>query len=306
MHMLTRLFNFFGGACLAASFFLLWQWPIQNDTVSAVSEVCDTKDQTFAIVARAAYAYDTATGDVLFQKESDAQLPLASLTKIMTALTAVSILGPEAVIEIPKEALAVEGEYGFTAGEKWKVRDLTALMLVASSNDAARALAVASAEKTGGGLETFYNAMNKRARSLGLTQTYFLNETGLDESSYTAGAYGSAEDVAHLMAYAAREESVVGMSVVPKETFFSLSGATHTVTNTSLVASTLAASAASKTGYTDLAGGNLAIVFEPVLGHPVSIAVLGSTREARDTDVEAIASHVTRALKRDIVCRGSI
>jgi len=304
--MWSRLFNFFGGACLAATIFLVTEWPVEQLSMTTASEICDSNNENVAVVARAAYAYDIATGETLFKKESDMQLPLASLTKVMTALTASSILGPDATVRISEEALRAEGEYGFSAGEKWTVRDLTALMLVASSNDAARALALASAEKTGGGLETFYNAMNKRARAIGLTQTYFLNETGLDESRYTAGAYGSAEDVAHMMAYAAREESVIGMSVVPKETFFSLSGAKHTVANTSLVASTLAASAASKTGYTDLAGGNLAIVFEPVLGHPVSVAVLGSTRESRDTDVEAIASYVTKALKRDIVCNGGI
>lgn len=304
--MWSRLFNFFGGACLAATVFLFTEWPVEQLSLTTASEICDSNNESMAIVARAAYAYDIATGETLFKKESDMQLPLASLTKVMTALTSSTILGPDATVRISEEALKAEGEYGFSVGEKWTVRDLTALMLVSSSNDAARALALASAEKTGGGTETFYNAMNKRARAMGLTQTYFLNETGLDESSYTAGAYGSAEDVAHMMAYAAREDSVIGMSVVPKETFFSLSGAKHTVANTSLVASTLAASAASKTGYTDLAGGNLAIVFEPVLGHPVSVAVLGSTRESRDTDVEAIASFVTKSLKRDIVCNGGI
>jgi len=85
-------------------------------------------------------------------------------------------------------------------------------------------------------------------------------------------------------------------------TFTSESGYTHDAVNTSSVIGSLGGGIASKTGYTDLAGGNLAIVFEPIPGRSVAAVVLGSTREGRDSDMEALTEGVKTALKRMLVC----
>lgn len=273
------------------------------ESYATVLPYCEKTTAQPQVAARAAYAYDAATGVVLYEKNSNTQLPLASLTKVMTVVTALDMLTPTTTVTITSDALRPEGEYGLTAGERWRVSDLADFTLVASANDGARALMLAAAEARGIRHEQFFAAMNQRARTLGLTETYFMNETGLDLSASTAGAYGSAHDIAVLFSYVALEyPDVVGRSVVPRGTFVSLSGTEHPVQNTSLLASSLLASSLSKTGYTDLAGGNLAVVFEPVLGHPVAVAVLGSTREGRDADAAAVARYAAVELRRLTLC----
>ncbi len=288
-----------GSALCILGFF----YPTPDISIAFDFPYCRTVAAEPPIAARAAYAYDVQSGAILFEKDSDAQLPLASLTKIMTVLTASQALTPTTTVEISKDALTPEGESGLTVGEKWRVKDLADFTLITSSNDGARALMLASSDALHMRQEDFYAAMNRRAEALNLSGTYFINETGLDVSSSTAGAYGSARDVAHLLAYASTAiPALVDGSVKEEETFTSLSGINHKATNTSSLAATLIGSIASKTGYTDLAGGNLAVIYEPVPGRPVAIAVLGSTREGRDDDVRILSTYAGDVLKRDILC----
>jgi D-alanyl-D-alanine carboxypeptidase (penicillin-binding protein 5/6) len=274
---------------------------------TAVPKYCTTEPAGPAVLARAAYAFDIQSGHILYGKNADAQLPLASLTKVMTIATALSILSPTSTVTISADALSSEGDYGLQLGEKWRAGDLADFTLVVSANDGARALMLAAAAAAHQSSEQFYAAMNKHAAEWGLTQMYFRNETGLDLSPVAAGAYGSASDVAHLFSKVTTlYPSFFDRSVLPRHSFTSLSGVTHTVDNTSMVASSLMASSISKTGYTDLAGGNLGLVFEPLPGRPVAIAVLGSTREGRDSDVMVLANFVTTRLKRDILCQGTL
>ena len=297
----TKLIALAGGALLGAILMYAELSPIA-ESYAIDLPYCDTPAAAPALLATAAFAYDAATGQILFDKNSDAQLPLASLTKVMTVVTALETLSPTATVTITADALTPEGEYGLKVGEKWEAQDLADFTLLGSSNDGARALMLASGD---GSDAHFYEAMNRYARALGLQETYFVNETGLDVSATTAGAYGSARDVARLLAHAAlAHPALVQGSVFAEKTFVTASGV-HKVTNTSLLASTLMAPLASKTGYTDLAGGNLALVFEPILGHPVAVAVLGSSREQRDADARAVAVYSKAALRKALVCAGN-
>lgn len=305
--MSQRIFNALGGACTAGAVMLVFLWPQVPATIVADSQYCKDQGALPQVVAKAAYMYDGVTGEVLYEKEPHMQLPLASLTKLMTVLTAVSLLPEKSTVRITPEALQVDGDSGLSLGEAWNLEDLAHFVLITSSNDGAHALALESARGSGAEIENFHNAMNNKAKALGLSETYYLNDTGLDMSPTVAGAYGSARDMAILALTASRERpELFEYSVEPERSFTSLSGRIHIAKNTSLAASTLLASSASKTGYTDLAGGNLAVVFEPVLGHPVAIAVLGSTREGRDRDVEALATYARTELRRDILCKGDL
>ncbi|MDD5318994.1 MAG: serine hydrolase, partial [Candidatus Pacebacteria bacterium] len=154
--------------------------------------------------AKSVYAFDALTGEVLYQKNSSAILPLASLTKIATAIIAhnlanekIKSIGPLASeISITPESLKKDGDQGLIAGERWDVDDLIRLMLVASSNDAAAALSQDLDNIT------FVQKMNDFAHGLGLNSFLFKNETGLDNETETeAGDLGSAHDVAYLFRY---------------------------------------------------------------------------------------------------------
>lgn len=159
----------------------------------------------------AAIVYDLRNGTVLFQKNATAQMPLASITKVMTVLVASEVLDPQENITIPAEALVREGESGLQAGATWRVRDLVDLTLIASSNDGAQALMLISEARirtkypSAPQKNAFLWRMNERAREMGLQQTYFLDPTGLDESPTMASAYGSAYDIARLIGVAGTE-----------------------------------------------------------------------------------------------------
>lgn len=252
------------------------------------------------ITARAAYVYDVQNDTRIFGKNTEAQLPLASLTKLATAVVASAELKDTRTVTISEQALTPEGDSGFFAGETWAVQDLLDFTLMTSSNDGARALALAAA---GGSTTPFIEAMNAFATEIGATQTFFVNETGLDISSSTAGAYGSARDVAHLLAqaYAVRGDAFLA-STQSASAFTSLSGFTHEATHTADIAGTLPGELIVKTGFTDLAGGNLAVLTEVLPGRPVAVVVLGATRETRESDVATLIEAARAQMKRATLC----
>lgn len=253
--------------------------------------------------AEAAYVFDVESGRALYQKNAEAQLPLASVSKIMTVYAALDALTPQASVTVTDEALTPEGDWGFKKNEVWRAGDLAAYTLIESANDGARALMLAAAEKLGMSEADFIDAMNRRARGLDLAQTYFINETGLDVSTSVAGAYGSARDMATLLTHIAlTAPERIEQSIKREVTFVSESGVSHTATNTALLASAYGAAIGSKTGFTDLAGGNLAFIYEPIPGRPVAVVVLGSTREAREPDVATLATFARASLMRQFAC----
>ncbi|MDO8590757.1 MAG: hypothetical protein Q7R65_02125 [bacterium] len=245
--------------------------------------------------AKAFYVYDAANHRELFSKNGDAQLPLASLTKVMTAVAALPILPESTVITINPEFLKSEGDSGLYNNERWRLRDLLDLTLLESSNDGANAIAaVAGAmgqENVPYDLEQkqFVDIMNKKASELGLTQTYFLNPTGLDESGSISGGYGSARDVANLFYYAiSTHPSLFGITRYQNRKLDSLSSLEHEVKNTNTFVDKIPSLLGSKTGFTDLAGGNLVIAFGAGLNRPIVISVLGSTEQGRFEDAEKL------------------
>lgn len=264
------------------------------------NHTCTVSFQAPAITAQAAYVYDVKTGSVLFAKNDEAQLPLASLTKITTALVAANELDTTKTISIQEDALTPEGDSGLFAGEVWKIGDLLDFMLITSSNDGARALAISAGK---GSVEAFITIMNTFVQGIGAEQTFFLNETGLDISSSTAGAYGSARDMALLLIHAYKEnQDTLAGSAQAASSYTSLSGFEHPVEHTSNVTGTIPGELIVKTGFTDLAGGNLAVLSEILPGRPVAFVVLGADRQTRDTDVQTLVSATKKTLRHATLC----
>jgi D-alanyl-D-alanine carboxypeptidase len=255
-----------------------------------------------SVAARAAYVYDINNAGLLYQKNSGEKLGIASITKVMTALTAIETIGSDALVQINWMHVQTEGESGLIPGEYFTVTDLINYMLVNSSNDSAAALAQAAGaflirERGDTNLtaeQMFVAERNALATVLGMHKTTFTNPTGLDENYETQiGAYSSAEDVAVLFQYilehypdllSATKESIV--------TITSREGYPHVVENTNDIITSLPNITASKTGYTVQAGGNLAVVINPELNNPFIIVVLGSTKEGRFSDVQQLSEAV--------------
>ena len=259
------------------------------------------KDPFFHISldAKSVYVFDAATGKVLFAKNEEVQLPLASVTKVMTAFVA-SSLSDGTVVNVTKEDLN-GGNGGLSLGEKWNLKNLLDYTLVVSSNSGASAIAGAAGavipKKEGEkNEEAFVREMNLTAKKLGMTQTFYLNPSGLDTDENLAGSYGSAKDMTILFdAILKTKPKLLDSTAYDSLSFTSLNGVSHSAVNTNTVVRTIPGLVASKTGYTDLANGNLVIAFNAGPMNPVIIAVLGSSQEGRFSDVEKL---VVASLKK--------
>lgn len=267
--------------------------PTPVTTTSNIRTEPVTFDNVF-ITAKSAYVWDVNTQRALYKKNADEQLPLASVTKLMTALLAYELLDQGSNVEITMNAIAVDGDSGFIDGEEFTIENLLDITLVKSSNDGAAALAEAGGGtllETKDGVETFVRAMNIRADDIGLSQTYFNNPTGLDISESRAGAYGSARDMAFLMEYILRNyPSILSSTQSESSLIPNTHGETHIVENTNRTVTNIPGLLGSKTGYTALAGGNLVIAFDAGLNHPIIVSVLGSTHQGRFDDVETLVA----------------
>ena len=154
-----------------------------------------------SVSAKSAILIDLDEKNVLFQKNSQERMAMASTTKIVTALVACELLECNATVKIPREAVGTEGSSVYLReGELLSVEQLLYALLLESANDAAVALAICAA----GSVEQFAKRCNDKARALGLCNTNFTNPHGLyDENHYT-----TAYDLAILTAHALNEPTV--------------------------------------------------------------------------------------------------
>jgi D-alanyl-D-alanine carboxypeptidase len=142
--------------------------------------------------------------------------------------------------------------------------------------------------------------MNDIVHKLGLTSMYFLNDSGLDISATHSGAYGSARDVGTLLAYAASTSPGIFAATTQDDMRFKNStGQTASAYNTDTALAAIPGIIMGKTGYTDLAGGNLAIVFDVGVGRPVVAVVLGSTEKGRFSDMKQLVAASTVAVTQE-------
>ncbi len=137
------------------------------------------------------------SGQILYQKNADQSLSMASTTKIMTAVLALESSCFDSVLTVGKEVEGVEGSsLGLRTGDRITMYDLVTGMMLASGNDAANAVAVA----VSGSVDAFVALMNAKASEIGMLNTHFLTPSGLDGESH----YSTAADMAVLAGYAIR------------------------------------------------------------------------------------------------------
>ncbi len=133
------------------------------------------KDQNLDLSAQSYLIADLDTGEIIAQKNSTTTFPIASLTKLMTALVALDQINPLSDVVVSDEAVATFGDSGnLQAGEILSAKDLIFPLLLESSNDASEVLAIFA------GRNNFIKEMNKRAQSIGLSATTFADPSGID------------------------------------------------------------------------------------------------------------------------------
>lgn len=270
---------------LLALFLILPLRPEKTNPSTTIVVATSTTPNAFAhipINAKAAIVYDVALGKILYAKNADAQLPLASLTKLLTIYAALSELSPNSPITIPADVTHLDAPHAFSAGQVFTLSDLARLTLTASLNDGAAAIAEATAARENRPLSS---VLAGAAAALNLSQTYALNGNGLDVSTAVSGGYGSAYDLARLAgALVEKSPTITAATTHSSAQAVSEGGTSFSVRNTDPIVTTIPHLLLSKTGYTDLAGGNLALVFDVGIEHPIAIIVLGSTLKSRFTD----------------------
>ena len=138
------------------------------------------------VSAKSAVLIEAESGEIIFGKSADERLPMASTTKIMTALVAIENADISKTVSVSPAAVGVEGSSVYLyADERMTLEDLLYAMMLESANDAATAIAI----EVGGDLDTFVDMMNERAQKMGLSDTHFENPHGLDGESHYTTAY---------------------------------------------------------------------------------------------------------------------
>jgi D-alanyl-D-alanine carboxypeptidase (penicillin-binding protein 5/6) len=243
------------------------------------------------VTAAAAVLEDLDTGQVLFAKAAGARRPVASLTKMMTALLALERLPLSRMVTVRSSAASEPGAtLGLRVGERLTARDLLTGMLLASADDAAVALGQAVA----GSVLGFVDQMNARARELGLRRTHFTSPDGFDNAGLSTG-----RDLAILARTAMRDPVFDAIVRAKRATVRSLDGPVRVVQNRNVLLWLYPGAIGIKTGFTTAAGHCVAAAAERG-GVRLLAVVLGAQRDAF-SDAAALLNHGFAAFRRTTV-----
>jgi D-alanyl-D-alanine carboxypeptidase (penicillin-binding protein 5/6) len=250
-----------------------------------------------AVSARTAIVVDGRDGHVLYRHDADAQRPLASVTKLMTALVALDELPLSRQLRaVPYSPAPAESRIDLRTGERISVADLIRALLLESANDAAETLAVRAA----GSRDRFVRQMNERARELGLRHTHFANPVGLDGP----GAYSTASDLARLARRVLQNDFLAATVDMPRARL--LSGAhERIVANRNVLVRNVRWVNGVKTGHTASAGYVLVGSATRRGARVVSVVMGAPSESARDADTLRLLRYGLARFRRvRIVRRG--
>jgi D-alanyl-D-alanine carboxypeptidase (penicillin-binding protein 5/6) len=252
--------------------------PVQASTADASADAKPPR------VAASAWYLVGEDGELLAKRNASVRRPIASITKLMTALVVIEQADLSDVVTVtPYAAEPLESTVDLRAGEELTVADLLRAMLIPSANDAAHMLALHAGD---GSIDRFVELMNEKARELGLDDTSFRNPHGLDE----VGHVSSARDTTALVRYALGIPFI--RDALARETY-SREGRVFPTTDDLL--SRWAPLVGGKTGYTSSAGWSEAAAASKD-GVTVFGAVLGS--ESREVRNEALKQLLSYGLSR--------
>ena len=234
------------------SVLLLGLVPAESPT-SLVSSLPDVAPPAHPIVvsdrlsASGVVIFDAKSGQELYAQQSLVRRPMASLTKLMTAVITIENHDLDEIVTVPRDVEDVEGNKAYLpVGERFRVGDLLSALLISSANDAAYTLALHHSETVG----DFVEEMNTRAEVLGLGSTSFANPAGLDHPQQ----YSTPRDIALLTSFALRQDDIAERMARRGRRIVSLQGTPIDLTHTHALLHANTGVLAGKTGTTDGAG----------------------------------------------------
>ena len=196
--------------------------------------------------ARIALIYDRASGRIIYEKNGNKQTPMASTTKILTAIVTLENADLKETVTIESKAAGIGGSrLGLKKNDKITVNDLLYGLMLRSGNDAAVALAI----HVGGSIEGFADMMNKKAEELGLTNSHFVVPHGLDNE----GHYTTAYELAKMADYALNIPKFKEI-VSNKSATIYINGYPKAINNTNKLLGSVSGVYGVKTGFTNGAG----------------------------------------------------
>lgn len=274
---------------LAASCAVFGQAPSCWQTAPPASEVAGTRVAApqltgealdVVLTSEAALVWDVASGAVLYEKNADEQRPIASISKLFTALLVRDNLDLDAVVPVPAEVLGAQRagvDVALPVGDTVRVEPLLKAGLVASANDAMVALAAGIA----GDEASFVEQANREASRYGLLNTQMANATGLSGGMQ----FSTARDVKTMLSRAYADETLRQYLSAPDGDLVTESGIRRHYVSTNQLLKTYVPIVAAKTGYTVQAKENLAIVTEGASGQRIGAIILGSDDRFQDMKV---------------------
>ncbi len=253
----------------------------QNNATNKYSYFFKNKNTKLNISASAYVVGDLNTGEIILAKNQDQKLPIASISKLMTALLTKELAKEEDIAKVSKRALATHGGNGnFKLGEKIKVQDLLYPLLLESSNDAAEVLAEHY------GRDSFISKMNQKAEKLQLTSTIFKDPSGLSTSNKS-----NAGDMFKLAGFLYQKQPDI-LNITTKRSY---KNKKHIWSNISQFLNN-AGYVGGKSGYNDAAKETDLAIFKVPLGQsglrPIGIVLLKSND--RKKDIEKILKYLNK------------
>jgi serine-type D-Ala-D-Ala carboxypeptidase (penicillin-binding protein 5/6) len=226
--------------------------------------------------AKSAVAFDLNSGTILYSKNLDDKLPIASLTKMMTAIVTVKHTDLNAVVRVKKEDLTGVGStVGLVEGEEIRVSDLLKAMLIPSGNDAALVLASFVA----GSPEKFADLMNQEAKRLNLVATSFSNPVGWDSYAEKEN-FSNSLDLIKIAQEFIRHDELKGIATTKETTVYSIDKKyLHNLKTTNKLLLDDPKVEGLKTGFTSKALGNLVILYNNDGNQVLTITLDSENRE---------------------------
>lgn len=220
----------------------------EDVNVKQIEEAIQTSSsvENIQIDSRIALIYDRASGRILYEKNGNKQTPMASTTKIMTAIVVLENANLKDIVTIDAKAAGTGGSrLEIKKNDKITVNDLLYGLMLRSGNDAA----VALANYVGGSIEGFAEMMNNKAAEMGLKNSHFIVPHGLDNE----GHYTTAYELAKMADYALKIDKFKEI-VSTKTTTITINGYPRTITNTNQLLGNVSGVYGVKTGFTNGAG----------------------------------------------------
>lgn len=223
------------------------------------------------VAAESAIVIDPVSGRVLFAKNADTERPIASTQKLLTALVVMDSGNIDKMVTISSDdTLCEPTKLYLKPGETHSRRDLLRVLMVKSANDVGRALA----RDVGGSQEGFAALMNRKAASLGMRHSHFMNPHGLPADNQ----FSTARDIAIASRAAWRSQTIRSFTALRSTTFRHSDGRTKTLTNTNKLLKKVPYCDGLKTGTTNAAGRCL--VSSGTLGNRSAIVVVLKSNSA--------------------------